>query len=372
MKKILFFLLLSLSFNAYSQERGTLITDYIDSQSMKNNIFGDSSLQKIFVYLPKSYAHSQKSYPVLYYLTGFRTEIDWMIDGTFQGLKMDRTLDSLISNNKINEMIVVIVTAKVNLFDTGKRWGTFYTNSPINGNWEDFIARDLVGFIDSKYRTIKNRNSRGISGHSMGGYGTIRLSLLHPDIFGYAYALSMSTADPSNCENPFFINKESINKLAILNEELIKSDTSILLYKKIITDSDKDNSFFIALAYGASFVPREDKKTPFVEYPVILKNSDTSLDKGKLLKWQTNGLGILSRIMESNSKNPAKLNELILDIGLEDWNVFIDGITYTSKLLSNNKVCHRTLFYNGDHSNKLRSRIEEYLLPYFSSVLVEK
>jgi len=105
---------------------------------------------------------------------------------------------------------------------------------------------------------------------------------------------------------------------------------------------------------------------------VIYKNGYEAIDNEKLLKWQTNGLGIINSIMSSYTKNSVKLNEIIFDIGYEDWNVYIDGITYTSKLLSNNKILHRTILYEGDHGNRLRERIEKYMLPYFSGVLEEK
>ncbi|HEX7773821.1 MAG TPA: alpha/beta hydrolase-fold protein, partial [Pyrinomonadaceae bacterium] len=68
--------------------------------------------------------------------------------------------------------------------------GSFYTNSAVTGNWEDFIVRDLVNYVDSNYRTIRAPQSRGIAGHSMGGYGSVMLGMKHPEIFGAVYALS--------------------------------------------------------------------------------------------------------------------------------------------------------------------------------------
>jgi S-formylglutathione hydrolase FrmB len=56
--------------------------------------------------------------------------------------------------------------------------GSFYANSTLTGNWADFTAKDLVAYMDSHYRTIASRNSRGICGHSMGGHGALKLSML--------------------------------------------------------------------------------------------------------------------------------------------------------------------------------------------------
>ena len=52
--------------------------------------------------------------------------------------------------------------------------GSMYSSSPTTGDWETFITKDLVNYIDSHYRTIADRDSRGLAGHSMGGYGTWR------------------------------------------------------------------------------------------------------------------------------------------------------------------------------------------------------
>src|SRR5690606_17002741 len=68
--------------------------------------------------------------------------------------------------------------------------GSFYSSSPTIGDWESFIAKDLVAYIDSHYRTLPRRESRGLSGHSMGGYGTLRIGMAYPQVFGALYAMS--------------------------------------------------------------------------------------------------------------------------------------------------------------------------------------
>ncbi len=53
--------------------------------------------------------------------------------------------------------------------------GSFYVNSPVTGNWEDLIVTDIVGYVDTHYRTLAQSASRGIAGYSMGGYGALRI-----------------------------------------------------------------------------------------------------------------------------------------------------------------------------------------------------
>ena len=68
--------------------------------------------------------------------------------------------------------------------------GSMYSNSPTTGNWETFITEDLISYIDSHYRTIASRESRGLAGHSMGGYGTLRIGMKYPEVYAAIYPMS--------------------------------------------------------------------------------------------------------------------------------------------------------------------------------------
>src|SRR5262249_10127863 len=105
----------------------------------------------------------------------------------------------LIAAGKLREMIVVVPDARTKL------GGGFYTNSPVTGNWEDFIAVELVRHVDRKYRTLARADSRAVVGHSMGGYGALKLALKHPDVFRVAYAMSppcLAWGGDLNADNP--------------------------------------------------------------------------------------------------------------------------------------------------------------------------
>jgi len=86
-------------------------------------------------------------------------------------------MDDLISKGAAKEMIVVVPNG------SNRYLGSFYTNSSVSGNWEDYIYRDVVSFIDDTYRTITKPASRGIAGHSMGGYGALMLAMRQRGIF---------------------------------------------------------------------------------------------------------------------------------------------------------------------------------------------
>ena len=68
--------------------------------------------------------------------------------------------------------------------------GSMYSSSVTTGNWEDYVAKELVAYIDAHYRTIPARNSRGLAGHSMGGYGAMRIGMKTPRRFSSVYLLS--------------------------------------------------------------------------------------------------------------------------------------------------------------------------------------
>ena len=68
--------------------------------------------------------------------------------------------------------------------------GSFFLNSPFTGNYSDFIFDDLINFVDTKYRTIPNKEHRALMGASMGGYGTLYGCLKYPEKFNVGVALS--------------------------------------------------------------------------------------------------------------------------------------------------------------------------------------
>jgi S-formylglutathione hydrolase FrmB len=90
----------------------------------------------------------------------------------------------MIESGEAEEMIIVLV-------DGSNRFGgSWYLSSPTIGDYESYIASELVDHIDANYRTIPDRDSRGITGCSMGGDGSIHLALKYPDVFGVAAPIS--------------------------------------------------------------------------------------------------------------------------------------------------------------------------------------
>jgi S-formylglutathione hydrolase FrmB len=153
----------SFSFEAFGQGTVSNVTFY--SKSLKK----DRAVQ---IYLPQGYNQQNTvKYPVIYFLHGAG-------ENHTSYTELFGILNNLIGNKLISPVIVVKPDGSI-----GPWAGSYFTNSELYGNFEDYIVFDLVEFIDSAYNTFSSRENRAIMGHSMGGYGAIKLALKHPDTY---------------------------------------------------------------------------------------------------------------------------------------------------------------------------------------------
>jgi enterochelin esterase-like enzyme len=146
----------------------------ITSKALANNLLEDPATRKFYVILPPSYNSSDKRYPVVYVLhwyTGYY--------GTMVGYVQD-PYETALSKGDVQEMIFVFPDA------SNKLGGSQYLSSPTIGDYETYITQELVELVDATYRTIPDRNSRGVTGCSMGGDGSIYLALKYPGVFSAA------------------------------------------------------------------------------------------------------------------------------------------------------------------------------------------
>src|SRR6187399_1814574 len=174
----------------------------VHGASLEGNLEGNSPDRDVYVFLPPSYdASANKRYPVVYFLHGYSVGAD-----AYDGLaKFQEAVDAADAAG--NEMIVVMPDVLT------KFKGAMFSASPTTGDFERYVAQDLVGYIDGHYRTIADADSRGLSGHSMGGYGTLKIAMKYPGIFSSIYAMAPCCLSPAN------MTAEQLQSLAALTDE---------------------------------------------------------------------------------------------------------------------------------------------------------
>ncbi len=221
MKRILSVLILSM---ALASGRAAIVdTLQIYSESMQKNI-------KVIVVTPDNYS-SFSELPVVYLLHGYSgNHLDWI--SKVKGI--EKSAD-------IYNFIIVCP-------DGG--YGSWYWDSPVDpkSQYETFVSSELIKAIDSKYKTIKNRKGRGITGLSMGGHGGLYLGIRHQDVFGAAGSMSGGVdirPFPNNWEmakrlGTYAEEPERWEKNTVINQLHLLTPNSLAL----VIDCGTDDFFF--------------------------------------------------------------------------------------------------------------------------------
>ena len=336
-------------------QEGRLIRETVHGVSLEKNVTGDSADRRVSIYLPPGYESSlNKRYPVLYLLHGIadtdeeftvpwkKQEAEW---GTVQAL-----MNHGIAAGRLKEMIIVIPDQRT------KMMGSFYTNSSATGNWEDFTTKDLVNYIDQKYRTLARVESRGLAGHSMGGYGAIKLGMKHPDVFSVIYGMNpalLAWAADLSLENPAF-----------------KS----LLEMTTVDQAFKAGIYAIGvLCVAQAFSPNPNRPPFFVDLPFKQVEGKLVPVEPAYSRWSEN---MPLNMAAQNKENLMRLRGLRFDTAWEDEFTHIPiTVRAFAHKLTELGVKHTFEEYNGDHRNRMwgeTGRLYNDVLPYFSLLLVSE
>jgi len=219
--------------------------------------------------------------------------------------------------------------------------GSMYSNSVTTGDFEQFIAHDVVAYIDARYRTIPDRASRGLVGHSMGGYGATRIGMKHSDVFGSLYIMSPCCLSARSVPDP----------------EVDKALEAV----KVPEDSAK-LSFFAraALASAAAWSP--DPKNPPLYLDLPTKDGQPQPDV--LAKWAANApLAFIDRYVD----NLREYHAISIDVGDQDA-LRVD----TAKLhdaFDKYGITSGFEVYEDTHTGKVADRIQNHVLLFFSQNL---
>ena len=309
---------------------GTLKQITVHGESLVGNLSGDSPDRTVFVYLPPSYDSARTHrYPVVYDLHGYSLTAERWVGI----LKAREAIDRDIATGKAREMIVVFPDAM------SVHNGSMYSNSVATGDWETFIARDLVGYIDSHYRTLAKRESRGLSGHSMGGYGAFRIGMKRPDVFSVLYPMS------SCCLSP-----RGVSPADPAIEQIRTAEDAAKLQMGART----------TLAASAAWAP-DPQNPPFY---LDLPTKDGAPDASVIARYAANSPHAMLPQYVTNLK---KYRAIQMDVGLQD--MLLKDNREMDRLLTEFSIPHTYEAYEGDHVNHIPERFEQHVLPFFSDHL---
>jgi S-formylglutathione hydrolase FrmB len=315
--------------------KGTLERIKVHGRSLEGNLMGESAEPEVSIYLPPSYQRERtRRYPVVYLLHGY-TNSDLGYFGP-EGRGLHLIAERVFGNGAAKEMILVMPNC-MNAYG-----GCMYSNSVTAGNWEGYVAEDLVAYMDSHYRTIGTRESRGLGGHSMGGYGTLRIAMKRPDVFGAIYALSSCCLNEGTVRPP----RDGAPSPA-------ESVTSL-------EQARGNRAAQGTLARAAAWAPNPANPPLFLDLPT----KGGQVQPEVAVKWAANSpVAMLDQYVPSLKRYKA----IALDIGLQDTliasnKVFVEALVRFG-------VPHTFETYEGDHGNRIPQRLEEKVLPFFSQHL---
>jgi enterochelin esterase-like enzyme len=299
---------------------------------LEGNLEGDAVDRDVLVFLPPSYAkEKQRRYPVVYALHGFFIGAQqWSGE-----IHVPQTIEGAFAQGA-REMIVVLPDSKT------VHNGSMYSSSVTTGDFENFIAHDVVAYIDAHYRTMARRESRGLVGHSMGGYGATRIGMKHADVFGSLYIMSpcclSSMPPPADVE---------------LQKKIEAAKTA--------ADLDKLNFWVRAqLASAAAWSPNPKNPPWFSDLPT----QDGQPRPDVLAKWTANApLNFIDQYISGL----RRYHGIAIDVGDQDG-LRVD----TAKLhdvLDKYGIANSFEQYSGTHTSRVADRFQNHVLPHFSKNL---
>src|SRR5215467_7237082 len=159
--------------------RGRVELPRFESRVLRGNPAGDPHERLVPVYLPPDYdAEPARRFPVVFVLTGFTGRGRMLLNDNGWSPSLDDRMDALIASGRCGELILVMPDAFT------RYGGSQYIDSSATGRYGEHIARELVAWVDARYRTLATREHRGVAGKSSGGYGALVHGMMHSDVFG--------------------------------------------------------------------------------------------------------------------------------------------------------------------------------------------
>jgi Putative esterase len=158
---------------------GTLEKLVVESDLLAGNPLGDPAHRPLWVYLPPGVEPDHpKPLPSVYVIQGYTGQVDmWANRVAFEPTFLER-LDHLFASGNCPDAVVVMVDAWTSY------GGSQFIDSASTGPYMSYLCDEVVAFVDERYPTLADRDHRGLTGKSSGGYGAMVVPMLRPDVFG--------------------------------------------------------------------------------------------------------------------------------------------------------------------------------------------
>lgn len=305
----------------------------VHGTALEGNLEGNDVDRDVIVFLPPDYA-KQKSrrFPVVYALHGYSIGAgQWSNE-----IHVPQTIEGAFAQGA-QGMIVVLPDSKT------VHNGSMYSSSVTTGDFERFIARDVVGYIDAHYRTIPKRTSRGLVGHSMGGYGASRIGMKYPDVFGSLYIMS-----------PCCLSPRGAGPVNPANDKALEA---------VKTPADSARLPFgprAQLASAAAWSPNPKNPPLYLDLP--MKNGVAQPDV--VAKWAANApLAFVDQYIG----NLRQYRGIAIDVGDQDG--LRAGAAKLHEILDAYGIANTFELYSGTHTSAVADRFQNHVLPFLSKNL---
>ncbi len=315
----------------------------IHGTALEGNLEGDAVDRDVIVFLPPSYQKDKKRrYPVVYALHGYSIGAEqWTHE-----IHVPQTVEGAFAKG-LQEMIVVLPDSKT-VYN-----GSMYSSSATTGDFEKFIWHDVVNYIDAHYRTLPTRESRGLVGHSMGGYGASRIGMKHPDVFGALYIMSPCCMSPMTGGGPG--PAEQAKERAIAGEKKAAA-------AKSPADLAAQSPGFGAAQYATAAAWAPNPKNPPLYFDLPTKDGIPQPEIAA--KYSANApLAFVDQYIG----NLKQYRAISMDVGDQDGLRF--DATKLHNILDNYGIANTFEIYSGTHVSAVADRFQNHVLPFFSKNL---
>jgi len=315
----------------------------IHGAALEGNLEGDAVDRDAIVFLPPSYEKDKKRhYPVVYALHGYSIGAEqWSHE-----IHVPQTVEGAFAKGS-HEVIVVLPDSKT-VYN-----GSMYSSSATTGDFENYIARDVVAYMDAHYRAIPNRQSRGLVGHSMGGYGASRIGMKHPEVFGALYIMSPCCMSPMAGGGPG--PADQMKERAIASEKKVAD-------AKSPADLAAQSPGFASAQYATAAAWAPDPKNPPLYFDLPTKDGVPQPEI--VAKFTANSpLSFVDQYIG----NLKQYRAIAMDVGDQDGLRF--DATKLHTIFDNYGIANSFEIYSGTHTSAVADRFQNHVLPFFSKNL---